>query len=87
MESLIHGRTVIAIQATVKQQQSILDGLLFMHALLGCDTRACYFSIGKVRVLKVLREGYSLSLSGEGTTAIPKLKYLPPTIEAFLANF
>lgn len=128
MESPIHGRTVIEIQATVKQQQSIVDGLLSMHALSGCDTCACYFGIGKVTVLKVLREGYSLSLLGDihallpditrqaskfvaacyghkdcssmsearkkswatkvgkGTTAIPKLKSLPPTTEAFLEN-
>ena len=127
-ESPIHGRNVIDIQATVKQHQSIVDGLLSMHALSGCDTCACYFGIGKVRVLKVLREGYSLSLLGDihallpditrqaskfvaacyghkdcssmsearkkswttkvgkGTAAIPKLKSLPPTTEAFLEN-
>ena len=54
MESPIHGRTVIDIQATVEQQQIIVDGLLSMHDLSGCDTRSCYFGIGKVRVLKVL---------------------------------
>ena len=42
-----------------------------MHALSGCDTCACYFGIGKVRALKVLRDGYSLSLLGDIHALLP----------------
>ena len=73
MELPIHDRTVIDIHATVKQQHIIEDELLSMHALSGCDTCACYFGIGEVRVPKVLQEGYSLSLLADVHTLLPDI--------------
>ena len=52
MESPIHGRSVIYICSTVKNEEQIAHDLLACHALSGCDTVACYFGIGKVKALK-----------------------------------
>ena len=54
MESPIHGRSVIDICRTVKNEEQIAHDLLACHALSGCDTVACYFGIGKVKALKTL---------------------------------
>ena len=47
MESPIHGRSVIDICRTVKNEEQIAHDLLACHALSGCDIVACYFGIGQ----------------------------------------
>jgi hypothetical protein len=56
-----------------KQELSIVDGLLSMHAISGCDTCACCYGVGKVRMLKVLQEGFSLSLFGDIHALLPDI--------------
>ena len=68
MESPIHGRSVINICRTVKNEERIVHDLLVCHALSGCDTVACYFGIGKV---KALRAGISLSCLGDIHASFP----------------
>ena len=53
MESPIHGRSVIDIYSTVKNEGQIAHDLLSCHALPGCDTVACNFGIGKVKYQKL----------------------------------
>lgn len=65
MESPVQERTVVDIGETVKKHSSIISELLAAHALSGCDTVACYFGIGKGKIVKVLRSGLSLSLLGD----------------------
>ena len=43
---------------------SFVSELLPAHALTGCDTVACCYGVGKGTALKVLKDGYSLSLLG-----------------------
>ena len=62
MESPIHGRSVI---------EQIAHDLLACHALSGCDTVACYFGIGKVKALKTLRAGFSLSCLSDIHASFP----------------
>ena len=57
MESLLHQRRVIDIDATVEKNRSITPVLLAAHALIGCDTVASYYEISKGKVLRVLRGG------------------------------
>ena len=64
MESPIKGRTVVDIGKTVQKHSEIVEGILHVHALSGCDTVASYFGIGKATVLKTLRSGHSLNLLG-----------------------
>jgi hypothetical protein len=47
MESPIKGRTVIDIGKIVQKHSEIVEGILPVHALSGCDTVASYFGIGK----------------------------------------
>ena len=54
MTSPIQQRAVIDIKATVHVHHSVIPNLLAAHALLGCDTVASYFGIGKGTVLKTL---------------------------------
>ena len=65
MESPIHGRSVIDICRTVKNEEQIA------HDLSGCDTVACYFGIGKVKALKTLRAGFSLSCLSDIHASFP----------------
>ncbi|KAJ8027560.1 hypothetical protein HOLleu_32732 [Holothuria leucospilota] len=65
MESPIKSRTVVDIGQTVETNIGIVGDILAAHALTGCDTVACYYGIGKGTVVKMLREGYSLSFLGE----------------------
>ena len=60
MESPKKERTVIDIDATVKDNLSIIPGLLATHALTGCDTVATCYGIGKGTALKVLHAGWYL---------------------------
>ena len=63
MESPVHGRQTIDIRATAKELANILPNLLAAHGLSGCDTVAPCYGIGKMKVLKTLKQGnYSLTL-------------------------
>ena len=57
MESPLHQRGVIDIDATVEKNRSIMPGLLAAQSLSGCDTVASYYEISKGKVIKVLRGG------------------------------
>ena len=48
----------------MQKHSEIVEGILPVHALSGCDTVASYFGIGEVTVLKTLRSGHSLNLLG-----------------------
>ena len=54
MESAIKGRTVVDIGKTVQMHSEIVEGILPVQALSGCDTVDSYFGIGKATVLKTL---------------------------------
>ena len=64
MESPIKGRTVVDIGKTVQKHSEIVEGILPVHALSGCDTVVSYFGIGEATELKTLRSGHSLNLVG-----------------------
>ncbi len=51
----IKGRSVININASVANNDEIMEILLAMHDLSGCDTVAPFFGIGKGVALRVLR--------------------------------
>ena len=71
MVSLIRNRSVIDINKTVSQNYKVLDNLLAMHGLTGCDTVAPYFGIGKAVAIKVLqKETHSLDLLGDTSAVI-----------------
>ena len=55
---------MVDISKTVVKHSEIVEGILLVHALSGCDTVDSYFGIGKATVLKTLRSGYSLDLLG-----------------------
>ena len=57
MESPLHQRGVIDIDATAEKNRSIIPGLLAAHALSGCDTVASYYGINKGKVLEVPGRG------------------------------
>ena len=59
---LVHGRQTIDIRATAKEHANILPNLLEAHGLSGCDTVAPCYGIGKMKILKTLKQGnHSLS--------------------------
>ncbi len=63
MESPKQHREIIDIQAMIKKckvDKVHLDTLLAAHAISGCDTAACYYSIGKVTALNVAKANYHL---------------------------
>jgi len=71
MVSPIRGRSVIDINASVANNEEIMEDLLPMHGLSGCDTVAPYFGIGKGVALRVLRsQKHSLSLLGDITVEL-----------------
>ena len=51
IESSLHQRGVIDIDATVEKNRSFIPGLFAAHALSGCNTVACYYGISKGKVL------------------------------------
>ena len=61
-ESPIKRRTVVDIGKTVLKHSEIVERILPVHALSGCDTVASYFGIGKTTVLKTLRSGHNTVL-------------------------
>ena len=58
---------------TIKNEEQIAHDLLACHALSGCDSVACYFGIGKVKALKTLRAGFSLSCIGDTHASFPNV--------------
>ena len=70
MESPIRGRSLINIKTSVQKHTDIIPDILAGHALSGCDTTACLFGIGKGKIVKVLKNGHSLSLVGDKTANI-----------------
>ena len=72
MESPVHGRQAIDIRATAKEHANILSNLLADHGLSGCDTVAPCYGIGKMKILKSLKQGkYSLSCLGDSNANWP----------------
>ena len=72
MESPIHRRQTIDIRATAKEHASILPNLLAVHRLSGCDTVAPCYGIGKMKILKTLKQGnHSLSCLGDSNANLP----------------
>ena len=67
----IRARNVIAINASVDKNPSVIEVILVAHGLTGCDTVATYHGIGKGIALKVLRSGgLSLSKIGDITSSV-----------------
>ena len=64
MESPVHGRQTIDIRATAKEHANILPNLLAAHGLSGCDTIEPCYGIGKMKILKTLKQG-NHSLRGQ----------------------
>ena len=64
MESPIKGRSIIDVEKTVDKHRDIVDEILPVHALSGCDTVAGCFGIGKGTAVKALRSNCLLSLLG-----------------------
>ncbi len=62
MTSPIRGWSVIGINVSTDKNRAIMDDLLAVHGLTGCDTVATYHRIGKGVTLKILRSG-ELSIS------------------------
>ena len=72
MESSVHGRQTIDIRATVKEYANILPNLLVAHGLSGCDTVAPCYGIGKMKILKTLKQGnHSLRYLGDSNANWP----------------
>ena len=46
------------IKSTLAKHSQIVKNLLLAHAILGCDTVASYYALGKGSVVKVLKAGY-----------------------------
>ena len=53
--SPIKGRSVMDINASVTNNNEIMNDLLPMHGLSGCDTVAAYYGVGKGSALRVLK--------------------------------
>ena len=76
MESPVHGRQTIDIRATAKAHANILPKLLAAHGLSGCDTAAPCYGIGKMKILKTLKQGnHSLSCLGDSNAIWPDVKH------------
>ena len=72
MESSVHGRQTIDIRATAKEYANILPNLLVAHGLSGCDTVAPCYGIGKMKILKTLKQGnHSLRCLGDSNANWP----------------
>ena len=65
MEPTSPERTSVNIGDTVKKHQAIVPHLLAAHALTRCDTVGCYFGVGKVKAVKVLKAGHKLDSIGQ----------------------
>ena len=72
MESPVHGRQTIDIKATAEEHANILPNLLAAHGLSDCDTVAPCYGIGKMKILKTLKQGsHSLSCLGDSNANWP----------------
>ena len=59
-------KQTIEIRATAKEQANILPNLLAAHGLSGCNTVAPCYGIGKIKIIKTLKQGnHSLSSLGD----------------------
>ena len=58
-------RKSVDIRETVQKNKEIIPNLIAAHAISGCDTVACYYGIGKGKVLKTLKSGQTLSKLGD----------------------
>ena len=66
MESSVHRRQTVDIWATAKEHANILTNLLAPNGLSDCDTAAPCYGIGKMKMLKTLKQGnHSLSCLGD----------------------
>ena len=72
MASPVHGRQTIDIRATAKEHANTLPNLLAAHGLSDCDTGAPCYGIGKMKILKTLKQGnHSLSCLGDSNANWP----------------
>jgi len=51
-------RNVTNIGATLRKHGDIVQHILALHALTGCDTVSSIYGIGKVKAAKVLQKGH-----------------------------
>ena len=58
-------RNAIDIGATVNQNAEIVKYVLPLHALTGCDTVSTLYGIGKIKAIKVLKQGHHTPLLGD----------------------
>ena len=65
MEFPVKERTVVDINETVQRHNAIIPDLICAHDVLGCDTVASYYGIGKSKVIKILQSGYSIPAVGD----------------------
>ena len=61
MEPTSPERTSVNIGNTVRKHHFIIPA----HALTGCDTVGCYFGVGKVKAVKMLKAGHKLDSIGQ----------------------
>ena len=72
MEYPVHRRQTIDIRAIAKEHANILPNPLAAHGLSGCDTVAPCYGIGKMKILKTLKQGnHSLSCLGDSNANWP----------------
>ena len=72
MESSVHRRQTTDITATAKEHANLLPNLLAAHGLSGCDTVTPCYGIGKMKILKTLKQGnHSLSCLGDSNANWP----------------
>ncbi len=64
MESPHKERAIVDIKATLSKHSQIVGNLLPANAIMGCDTVASYYGLGKGSVIQVLKAGYELSATG-----------------------
>ena len=65
MESFNSNRSVINIIQSKNKHSSIMPSLIAAHALSGCDSVPRLFGIGKLTVLKHLKQGILLTSLGD----------------------
>ena len=71
MESSVHRRQTTDITATAKEHANLLAA----HGLSGCDTVTPCYGIGKMKILKTLKQGnHSLSCLGDSNANWPDVK-------------
>ena len=72
MDSSVHRRQTTDITVTAKEHANLLPNLLAAHGLSGCDTVTPCYGIGKMKILKTLKQGnHSLSCLGDSNANWP----------------